>query len=86
MRTTANSAGPPTALAREGGGCFCARPMGRQWLLAKREVNSSRKAAVTSKLVKEISVAAKLGGPDPAATRRPSAPVERGKRKPAPGA
>jgi len=30
--------------------------MGRQWLLAKREVNAKRKSAATSKLVKEIAV------------------------------
>ena len=30
--------------------------MGRQWLLAKREVNAKRKSGVTSKLVKEIAL------------------------------
>lgn len=55
--------------------------MGRQWLLAKREVNSSKKAAATSKLVKEISVAAKLGGPDPAGNARLFAAVEKAKKE-----
>ena len=44
--------------------------MGRQWLLAKREINAKRKSASTGKLVKEISVAAKLGGADPAGNAR----------------
>jgi len=55
--------------------------MGRQWLLAKREVNSSKKAAVTSKLVKEISVAAKLGGADPAGNARLFAAIEKAKKE-----
>src|ERR1700712_1862150 len=44
--------------------------MGRQWLLAKREINAKRKSASTGKLVKEISVAAKMGGADPAGNAR----------------
>jgi len=56
-------------------------PMGRQWLLAKREVNSSKKAAATSKLVKEIAVAAKLGGPDPDGNARLFAAVEKARRE-----
>ena len=36
--------------------------MGRQWLLAKREVASLRKSQATGKYLKEIMVAAKLGG------------------------
>ncbi|MEA3189313.1 MAG: hypothetical protein QOD99_3143 [Chthoniobacter sp.] len=39
--------------------------MGRQWLHAKREVAGLKKGQVVGKLVKEIMVAAKLGGPDP---------------------
>ena len=55
--------------------------MGRQWLLAKREVNAKRKSGVTSKLVKEISVAAKLGGADPDGNARLSAAVEKAKKE-----
>src|SRR4051812_3016024 len=55
--------------------------MGRQWLLAKREVNSKRKSANTSKLVKEISVAAKLGGADPAGNARLFAAIEKARRE-----
>jgi len=36
--------------------------MGRQWLLAKREVASLRKSQASGKLLKEIAVAAKGGG------------------------
>lgn len=54
--------------------------MGRQWLHAKREVAGLKKGQVTSKLVKEISVAAKMGGADPAANARLSAAVEKAKK------
>jgi YebC/PmpR family DNA-binding regulatory protein len=54
--------------------------MGRQWLQAKREVASLRKGQVVGKLVKEIMVAAKLGGPDPAGNARLFAAVEKGRR------
>jgi YebC/PmpR family DNA-binding regulatory protein len=55
--------------------------MGRQWLLAKREVNAKKKSAATSKLVKEIAVAAKLGGPDPAGNARLAAAVEKARKE-----
>ncbi len=55
--------------------------MGRQWLLAKREVNAKRKSGLTSKLVKEISVAAKLGGADPGGNARLAAAVDKAKRE-----
>jgi len=55
--------------------------MGRQWLLAKREVNAKKKSAATSKLVKEIAVAAKLGGPDPGGNPRLFAAVEKARRE-----
>jgi YebC/PmpR family DNA-binding regulatory protein len=55
--------------------------MGRQWLLAKREVNAKRKSSATSKLVKEISVAAKLGGPEPAGNARLYAAMEKARRE-----
>src|SRR2546423_9566938 len=40
--------------------------MGRQWLHAKREVAGLKKGQVVGKLVKEIMVAAKLGGAETA--------------------
>jgi len=55
--------------------------MGRQWLLAKREVNAKKKSGITSKLVKEISVAAKLGGADTGGNARLAAAVEKAKKE-----
>lgn len=55
--------------------------MGRQWLLAKREVNAKRKSGNTSKLVKEIAVAAKLGGPNPDGNARLAAAIEKAKKE-----
>lgn len=54
--------------------------MGRQWLHAKREVAGLRKGQVTGKLVKEIMVAAKLGGADPGANARLSAALDKARR------
>ena len=54
--------------------------MGRQWLHAKREVAGLKKGQVTGKLVKEISVAAKMGGADPASNARLFAAVEKARR------
>jgi YebC/PmpR family DNA-binding regulatory protein len=54
--------------------------MGRQWLQAKREVAGLKKGQMVSKLVKEIMVAAKLGGPDPDGNARLFAAVEKARR------
>jgi YebC/PmpR family DNA-binding regulatory protein len=54
--------------------------MGRQWLHAKRAIVNLRKGQVVGKLVKEITVAAKLGGGDPAANARLFAAVEKAKK------
>ncbi|HEY8899740.1 MAG TPA: YebC/PmpR family DNA-binding transcriptional regulator [Chthoniobacterales bacterium] len=54
--------------------------MGRQWLHAKREVAGLKKGQATGKLVKEISVAAKMGGPDPAGNARLFAACEKARR------
>lgn len=55
--------------------------MGRQWLQAKREVAGLKKGAMIGKLVKEIMVAAKLGGPDPDGNARLFAAVEKARRQ-----
>lgn len=55
--------------------------MGRQWLHAKREVAGLKKGQVTGKLVKEIMVAAKLGGADPAGNARLFAVVEKARKQ-----
>lgn len=54
--------------------------MGRQWLHAKREVANLKKGQVVGKLVKEIMVAAKHGGPDPDANARLFAAVEKARK------
>lgn len=58
--------------------------MGRQWLLAKREVNSLRKSQQTGKYLKEIMVAAKHGGPDPTGNARLFAAMEKARRESVP--
>jgi YebC/PmpR family DNA-binding regulatory protein len=54
--------------------------MGRQWLHAKREVAGLKKGQITGKLVKEIMVAAKLGGADPNGNARLFAAVEKARK------
>jgi YebC/PmpR family DNA-binding regulatory protein len=54
--------------------------MGRQWLHAKRAIVNNRKGQIVGKLVKEISVAAKLGGPDLATNPRLFAAIEKAKK------
>ena len=55
--------------------------MGRQWLQAKREVASLKKSQATGKLVKEIMVAAKMGGADPDLNARLAAAVEKARKE-----
>lgn len=55
--------------------------MGRQWLHAKREVAGLRKGQLVGKLVKEIMVAAKLGGSDPGANARLFAALDKARRQ-----
>jgi YebC/PmpR family DNA-binding regulatory protein len=54
--------------------------MGRQWLHAKREVAGLKKGQVVGKLVKEIMVAAKLGGAETAGNARLAAVVEKARK------
>jgi YebC/PmpR family DNA-binding regulatory protein len=55
--------------------------MGRQWLQAKREVASLKKSQATGKIVKEIMVAAKTGGADPALNARLAAAVDKARKE-----
>ncbi len=55
--------------------------MGRQWLHAKKEVTANRRAQITSKLVREIMVAAKMGVPDPAMNPRLSLAVDAARKQ-----
>jgi len=61
---------------------FCyAWLMGRQWLHAKRAVASVKKAQATGKIVREIMVAARMGGADPALNARLAAAVEKARKE-----
>src|SRR5215471_8520362 len=55
--------------------------MGRQWLHAKRAVASLKKGQATGKLVREIMVAAKMGGPEPEGNARLFAAVEKARKE-----
>ena len=55
--------------------------MGRQWLHAKRLVAGLKKGRTTGKLVREISVAAKMGGADPSMNPRLFTAVEKAKKE-----
>jgi YebC/PmpR family DNA-binding regulatory protein len=55
--------------------------MGRQWLHAKRLVAGLKKGRTNSKLVREISVSAKMGGADPAMNARLATAVEKAKKE-----
>lgn len=54
--------------------------MGRQWLHAKRAIVNLKKGQVVQKLVKEISVAAKLGGAELDSNARLFAAVEKARK------
>jgi YebC/PmpR family DNA-binding regulatory protein len=55
--------------------------MGRQWLHAKRAVAGLKKSQTTGKLVREISIAARQGGADPAMNAALFAAVEKARRE-----
>lgn len=54
--------------------------MGAQWKQAGREANAQKKGQLVSKLVREIMVAAKLGGADPDLNPRLAAAVEKARK------
>src|SRR5580765_2495065 len=55
--------------------------MGRQWLHAKRAIASTKKAQATGKIVREMMVAAKMGGADPESNARLAAAVEKARKE-----
>jgi YebC/PmpR family DNA-binding regulatory protein len=55
--------------------------MGRQWLQKKRDINANKRAKITSKLVREITVAAKMGAPDPNMNARLLVAVEAARKQ-----
>jgi YebC/PmpR family DNA-binding regulatory protein len=58
--------------------------MGRQWLHAKRLVAGLKKGRTNTKLVREITLAARIGGADPAMNARLFAAVEKAKKESVP--
>ena len=58
--------------------------MGRQWLHAKRLIAGLKKSKTNTKLVREISIAAKMGGGDPAMNARLFVAVEKAKKESVP--
>jgi YebC/PmpR family DNA-binding regulatory protein len=55
--------------------------MGRQWLQKNREINAAKRGKITSKLVREISVAAKSGVADPTMNARLAVAVEAARKQ-----
>lgn len=55
--------------------------MGRQWLQAHREVASLKKSQAVVKFVREIMVAARAGGPDPALNARLYHAIEKARKE-----
>lgn len=55
--------------------------MGRQWLQKKREINANKRAKITTKLVREVTMAAKLGMPDPSMNARLAVAVEAARKQ-----
>lgn len=58
--------------------------MGRQWLQKNREINAAKRGKLFTKLVREISVAAKSGVPDPAMNARLAVAVEAARKQSVP--
>jgi YebC/PmpR family DNA-binding regulatory protein len=54
--------------------------MGAQWKQAGREANAQKKGQMVAKLVRELMVASKLGGPDPDLNPRLAAAVEKARK------
>jgi YebC/PmpR family DNA-binding regulatory protein len=54
--------------------------MGAQWKQAGREINAQKRGQLVVKLVREIMVAAKLGGPEPDLNARLAAAVEKARK------
>jgi YebC/PmpR family DNA-binding regulatory protein len=58
--------------------------MGRQWLQKDREINAAKRGKIFNKLVREISVAAKAGLPDPSMNARLAVAVEAARKQSVP--
>lgn len=58
--------------------------MGRQWLQKKREINAAKKGKISNKLVREITIAAKMGVADPHMNARLAVAVEAARKQSVP--
>jgi YebC/PmpR family DNA-binding regulatory protein len=58
--------------------------MGRQWLHAKRLIAGQKKGRTNTKLIREVTLAAKIGGADPSMNARLFAAVEKAKKESVP--
>jgi YebC/PmpR family DNA-binding regulatory protein len=58
--------------------------MGRQWLQKNREINAAKRGKIFNKLVREITVAAKAGVPDPVMNPRLAVAVEAARKQSVP--
>lgn len=58
--------------------------MGRQWLQKNRSINAAKRAKIFNKLVRDISIAAKHGLPDPAMNPRLAVAVEAARKQSVP--
>jgi YebC/PmpR family DNA-binding regulatory protein len=58
--------------------------MGRQWLQKKREISAAKRGKLFNKLVREISVAAKAGVPDPQMNPRLAVAIEAARKQSVP--
>ncbi len=79
-KTPRPNPGEQFALNRHANPSTLAGAMGAQWKQAGREINAQKKGQMTAKLVREIMVAAKLGGPDPDLNPRLFVAVEKAKK------
>jgi YebC/PmpR family DNA-binding regulatory protein len=55
--------------------------MGRQWLQKNKEINANKRAKITTKLVREITVAAKMGAPEPDMNPRLAVAIEAARKQ-----
>jgi YebC/PmpR family DNA-binding regulatory protein len=55
--------------------------MGRQWLQKNKDINAQKRAKITSKLVRDITIAAKMGVPDPAMNPRLAVAVDAARKQ-----
>ena len=55
--------------------------MGRQWLQKNKAITANKKAKITTKLVREITIAAKMGAADPDMNPRLAMAVEAARKQ-----